>query len=177
MLTIFRSRAFLASFFITLLLIAFVFGLFTVDARGRQLSFNDTAPAFEVLYLPDGRALLQVNAFSIDRRFNITGPVKLWHFVADFFCIFRSKANNRGCQYILPHNAASHTVVAEGRAARCFHQEREAVACAEVAATCRTTGRRSKPGIEMTAKAKALTLLNGQQCHLHCKLCHDCRVI
>jgi len=87
MLTYFRSRAFLASFFITLLLIAFVFGLFTVDARGRQLSFGDTAPAFEVLYLPDGRALLQVNAFSLNRRFNITGPVKLWHFVADFFCI------------------------------------------------------------------------------------------
>lgn len=87
MLTYFRSRAFLASFFITLLLLIFVIGLFAVDARGRQLSFNDTAPAFEVIYLPDGRALLQVNAFSLNRRFNVTGPVKLWHFIADFLCI------------------------------------------------------------------------------------------
>lgn len=87
MFTYFRSRTFLASFFLTLLLVSLILGIFAVDSEGRRLSFNDTSPPFEVIYRRDGRALIQVNAFSLDRRFDATGLVKVWHFVADFFCI------------------------------------------------------------------------------------------
>lgn len=87
MRTYFHSRAFIMSFFITLLLIVFVIGIFVVDAEGRRLSFNDTAPPFEVIYHKNGEAQIQVNAFSLNRRFRATGLIKVWHFLADFFCI------------------------------------------------------------------------------------------
>ena len=38
------SRAFLMSFFCTVLVLLFVFGMLMVDAEGRRLSFNDNAP-------------------------------------------------------------------------------------------------------------------------------------
>jgi len=87
MFTYFRSRTFLMSFFVTLLLVVFVIGIFAVDAEGRRLSFNDTSPPFEVIYHKNGVAQIQVNAFSLNRRFRATGLIKAWHFVADFFCI------------------------------------------------------------------------------------------
>lgn len=87
MLRYFTSRTFLASFFATLLSVALIFGVLFVDARGRQLSFNDTAPPFEVIYSADETAELQINAFSLDRRVDVTGAVRIWHFIADFFCI------------------------------------------------------------------------------------------
>ena len=87
MFSCFRSRTFYVSFFITLLVVIFLIGVFAVDARGRQISFNDTSPAFEVIYHKNGRAQIQVNAFSLNRRINATALVKAWHFVADFFCI------------------------------------------------------------------------------------------
>lgn len=37
------SRAFLMSFFCTVLVLLFVFGMLMVDAEGRRLSFNDNA--------------------------------------------------------------------------------------------------------------------------------------
>lgn len=82
-----HSRPFLFSFFSTILVALLIFGLFAVDAEGRRLSFNDTSPALEILYFEDETAQLQINAFSIDRRLNITPFVKAWHFVADFFCL------------------------------------------------------------------------------------------
>ena len=82
-----HSRVFLLSFFSTLLIVMLIFGLFTVDAQGRRLSFNDTSPALEVLYFEDETAQLQINAFSLDKRLDVTTIVKAWHFVADFFCL------------------------------------------------------------------------------------------
>ena len=82
-----HSRAFLLSFFSTLLIVLLIFGLFTVDAQGRRLSFNDTSPALEVMYFEDETAQLQINAFSLDKQVDVTGFVKAWHFVADFFCL------------------------------------------------------------------------------------------
>ena len=82
-----RSRAFLASFFATVLVILLLFGLFAVDKEGRRLSFNDTSPALEITYYADRTARLQINAFSLDRQVDVTALVKVWHFIADFFCI------------------------------------------------------------------------------------------
>ena len=82
-----HSRPFLLSFFSTLIVILLVFGLFAVDAEGRRLSFNDTSPAMEIVYFEDKTARLQINAFSIDRQIDITPFVKIWHFIADFFCL------------------------------------------------------------------------------------------
>ena len=45
-----RSRTFLMSFFCTVLVLLFVFGMLMVDAEGRRLSFNDNAPPAEMLY-------------------------------------------------------------------------------------------------------------------------------
>lgn len=50
------SRAFLMSFFCTVLVLLFVFGMLMVDAEGRRLSFNDNAPPAEMLYQADGNA-------------------------------------------------------------------------------------------------------------------------
>lgn len=83
----FHSRAFLLSFFSTLVIVVFIIGILVVDAEGRKLSFNDTSPAFEIIYNTDGTAEMQINAFSLDRRVDVTGPVKVWHFIADFLCI------------------------------------------------------------------------------------------
>lgn len=83
----FRSRTFLFSFFSTIVILVLIIGLLLVDAEGRRLSFNDTSPAFEILYQTDGTAQMQINAFSLDRRVDVTGLVKAWHFIADFFCI------------------------------------------------------------------------------------------
>ena len=87
MLRYMRSRAFLISFFTTLTVILLLIGLLTVDAKGRKLSFNDTSPAFEMVYSADETAVLQINAFSLKRQVDVTGAVKVWHFIADFFCI------------------------------------------------------------------------------------------
>lgn len=87
MLRYFISRPFLVSFFATLLAVTLIFGILYVDARGRKLSFNDTTPPFEMIYSADGTAELQINAFSLDRRVDVTGAVRVWHFIADFFCI------------------------------------------------------------------------------------------
>ena len=87
MLRYFISRPFLVSFFATLLAVTLIFGILYVDARGRKLSFNDTTPPFEMIYSADGTAELQINAFSLDRRVDVTGVVRVWHFIADFFCI------------------------------------------------------------------------------------------
>ena len=53
------SRAFLMSFFCTVLVLLFVFGMLMVDAEGRRLSFNDNAPPAEMLYQADGKAFLK----------------------------------------------------------------------------------------------------------------------
>ena len=87
MLRYFHSRAFLLSFFGTAVILLLIIGLLLVDAEGRRLSFNDTSPAFEIIYNMDGTADMQINAFSLDKRINVTGFVKTWHFIADFFCI------------------------------------------------------------------------------------------
>ncbi len=87
MLRILRSRAFITSFFMTLLIVLLIFTLLTVDARGRRLSFNDTAPPFEIIYTDDSRALLDINAFSLDKQLDVTDAVRLWHIIADFFCL------------------------------------------------------------------------------------------
>lgn len=83
----FSSRAFWSSFLATLLVIVLLFGILYVDAEGRRLSFNDTAPPFEMLYHADETAELQINAFSLDKRIDVSGAVRIWHFIADFFCI------------------------------------------------------------------------------------------
>lgn len=87
MRTYFHSRSFMVSFVSTVLVLLLFIGMLAVDAEGRRLSFNDTSPAVEVVYNADGTARMQINAFSIDRSVNVTGLVKAWHFVADFFCI------------------------------------------------------------------------------------------
>lgn len=83
----FHSRPFVISFVSTALVLLLLIGVLVVDAEGRRLSFNDTSPAVEILYNADGTAELQINAFSLDCRVGVTGVVKAWHFVADFFCI------------------------------------------------------------------------------------------
>lgn len=85
----FSARPFFLSFFATLLVLLFVIGLFAVDSAGRRLSFNDTDPPFEIVYGADGRATLTVHAFSLDRSFDFTGPMRVWRFFADFFCLPR----------------------------------------------------------------------------------------
>ena len=87
MLHYFHSRTFLVSFLSTVVVLLLIIGLLMVDAEGRKLSFNDTSPAFEIIYNTDGTADMQINAFSLDSRVNVTGFVKVWHFIADFFCI------------------------------------------------------------------------------------------
>lgn len=87
MRTYLHSRSFMISFISTVLVLLLFIGMLAVDAEGRRLSFNDTSPAVEVVYNADGTAEMQINAFSIDRSVNVTGLVKTWHFVADFFCI------------------------------------------------------------------------------------------
>ena len=74
------SRAFLMSFFCTVLVLLFVFGMLMVDAEGRRLSFNDNAPPAEMLYQADGKAFLKINAFELDARIPVTGAVKVWRF-------------------------------------------------------------------------------------------------
>lgn len=83
----FRTRPFLISFLCTALALLFLIGILVVDAEGRRLSFNDTSPALERVYNADGTADMQVNAFRLDRQFDVTGLVRVWHFIADFFCI------------------------------------------------------------------------------------------
>ena len=70
------SRAFLMSFFCTVLVLLFVFGMLMVDAEGRRLSFNDNAPPAEMLYQADGKAFLKINAFELDARIPVTGAVR-----------------------------------------------------------------------------------------------------
>ncbi len=91
----FQLRPFLISFLCTALVLTFLIGMLAVDAEGRRLSFNDTSPAVEIVYNTDGTADMQINAFQIDRRINVTGIVKAWHFVADFFCIPHRKFPQR----------------------------------------------------------------------------------
>lgn len=62
------SRAFLMSFFCTVQVLLFVFGMLMVDAEGRRLSFNDNAPPAEMLYQADGKAFLKINAFGAGRE-------------------------------------------------------------------------------------------------------------
>lgn len=81
------SRTFRISFFLTVLILLFLIGIFTVDSEGRRLTFNDGSPPFEVLYGLNGTASLRVNAFSWGREFDFTFPVRVWHFIADFLCI------------------------------------------------------------------------------------------
>lgn len=83
----FHSHSFLVSFLCTMLVLLLLIGLVVVDTQGRRISFNDTSPAVEILYTENGTAQLQINAFSLDQKINITAFVKLWHFIADFFCI------------------------------------------------------------------------------------------
>ena len=83
------SRAFLMSFFCTVLVLLFVFGMLMVDAEGRRLSFNDNAPPAEMLYQADGKAFLKINAFELDARIPVTGAVKVWRFFEKFFCCRR----------------------------------------------------------------------------------------
>lgn len=87
----FRIRPFLISFLCTALALLFLVGILVVDAEGRRLSFNDTSPALELVYNADGTADMQVNAFRLDRQFDVTGLVRVWHFIADFFCIPRGR--------------------------------------------------------------------------------------
>lgn len=87
MLHYFSSRTFWVAFFSALIVIVLVLGILFVDAEGRKLSFNDTAPPFEMIYRADRTAELQINAFSLDRRVDVTAAVRVWHFIADFFCI------------------------------------------------------------------------------------------
>lgn len=88
---IIHSRCFWLSFLCTLLALLLLIGLVAVDAQGRKLSFNDTSPAAEIVYPGDGTAYISVNAFSLNAKINVTGAVKLWHFIADFFCIPHEK--------------------------------------------------------------------------------------
>ncbi|MGN0479578.1 MAG: hypothetical protein ACI4GO_09100 [Hominenteromicrobium sp.] len=83
----FHSRSFLISFVCTVLALLLLLGMLAVDAEGRRLSFNDTSPAVELVYNADGTADLLIHAFSLNRRVRVTGLVKMWHFIADFFCI------------------------------------------------------------------------------------------
>ena len=69
----FRTRPFLISFLCTALALLFLVGILVVDAEGRRLSFNDTSPALELVYNADGTADMQVNAFRLDRQFDVTG--------------------------------------------------------------------------------------------------------
>lgn len=80
----FRTRPFLISFLCTALALLFLVGILVVDAEGRRLSFNDTSPALELVYNADGTADMQVNAFRLDRQIDVTGLVRVWHFIADF---------------------------------------------------------------------------------------------
>ena len=91
-----RSRAFILSFFCTVLVLLFVFGILMVDAEGRRLSFNDSAPPAEILYKADGSAFLQVNAFELDKRIPVTGVMKVWRFVEKFFCLPQSSGGEHG---------------------------------------------------------------------------------
>lgn len=87
MRAIFRSRPFWTAFLATVLVFALFFALLAVDSAGRRRSFNDTSPPFVVTYEADGTAKLTVNAFSWRHAFNVTGIVKCWHFIAEFFCL------------------------------------------------------------------------------------------
>ena len=84
------SRAFLMSFFCTVLVLLFVFGMLMVDAEGRRLSFN------EMLYQADGNAFLKINAFELDARIPVTGAVKVWRFFEKFFCLPQSSNGEHG---------------------------------------------------------------------------------
>lgn len=90
------SRAFLMSFFCTVLVLLFVFGMLMVDAEGRRLSFNDNAPPAEMLYQADGKAFLKINAFELDARIPVTGAVKVWRFLEKFFCLPQSSDGEHG---------------------------------------------------------------------------------
>lgn len=90
------SRAFLMSFFCTVLVLLFVFGMLMVDAEGRRLSFNDSAPPAEMLYQADGKAFLKINAFELDARIPVTGAVKVWRFFEKFFCLPQSSDGEYG---------------------------------------------------------------------------------
>lgn len=94
----FSSRAFWMSFFATLLMVVLIFGVLYVDAEGRKLSFNDTAPPFEMLYYPNETAELQINAFSLDKRVDVSSAVRIWHFIADFFCIPHARFPRAGTE-------------------------------------------------------------------------------
>ena len=83
----FSARPFFLAFFFTLLFLLFVLAGFAVDAEGQRLSFNDASPAFEVLYHTDGTADLRINAFSLKRELNFTGPVRVWGYIAEFLCL------------------------------------------------------------------------------------------
>lgn len=91
-----RSRTFLMSFFCTVLVLLFIFGMLMVDAEGRRLSFNDNAPPAEMLYQADGKAFLKINAFELDARIPVTGAVKAWRFFEKFFCLPQSADGEHG---------------------------------------------------------------------------------
>ena len=93
------SRAFLMSFFCTVLVLLFVFGMLMVDAEGRRLSFNDNAPPAEMLYQADGKAFLKINAFELDARIPVTGAVKVWRFFEKFFCLPQSSNGEHGQKF------------------------------------------------------------------------------
>ena len=68
------SRAFLMSFFCTVLVLLFVFGMLMVDAK----------------------AFLKINAFELDARIPVTGAVKVWRFFEKFFCLPQSSNGEHG---------------------------------------------------------------------------------
>lgn len=92
----FSSRVFWSSFFATLLLITLAYGILLVDAKGRKLSFNDSSPPFELEYYADETVQLQINAFSLKKKVDVTHVVRVWHFIADFLCIPHARFPNTG---------------------------------------------------------------------------------
>ena len=95
----FRTRPFLISFLCTALALLFLVGILVVDAEGRRLSFNDTSPALELVYNADGTADMQVNAFRLDRRIDVTGlflhPARAISRGGECVCVCRMKTAGR----------------------------------------------------------------------------------
>jgi len=83
---LFKNRFFIASFFFTLIIIFFFTALLYVDSMGRIILHGNDSPAFSLLKNSDS-ALLSVNAFGINKTYDVSLFYRIIKAICDFVCI------------------------------------------------------------------------------------------
>ena len=83
---LFKNRYFVASFFFTLIIIFFTTALLYVDNVSRATMLGSNEPSFSLLKNGDS-TLLSVNAFGINKTYDVSLFYTIIKAICDFICI------------------------------------------------------------------------------------------